>query len=452
MGFVNNILNGVQDILESNIKAASPIIMNKGATTDVVAGDVNIIDITMSSQDGQRKYSLMEQCKVVEIYESIHSPFIACELFIKDSTRLLQDFPIICEELITISFETPNNPGNPTKYMFQVNEVMNKVIDENQKTMSYTLQCLSPELLPNAIQFVDKDYEDTISDIVKNIMNEKIKTKKKLTVEKTIGVDKYPLFKLEPFKAIHSLLPLSVSDRYKSHAYVFFENRDGYYFTTYEKLIETGRKQQSKGLSDKVFYYDMARKERIEDVNIRNIIAYNQITSSDAISKAREGAYSGTATTVDMQTLDQRKANYTANIGLDNFQKLDDNGAAQNTTGNLRAVGKSKTPTAFNLLPIFSKKSKNPLIEAYASRQAFIQYITQNITQIHIYGDSEITVGDVIKCRFPSASGADDDKGLSRLDSGNYLVTHLRHIIINGDRPNHTMALQIVKNDLAETA
>ena len=151
MGFVNNILNGVQDILESNIKAASPIIVNKGATNDIVAGDINIIDITMSSQDGQRTYSLIEQCKTINIYESIHSPAIFCELFIRDSTRLLQDFPIICEELVTISFETPNNPGNPTKYIFQVNEVMNKVIDENQKTMTYTLQCISPELMVNAL-------------------------------------------------------------------------------------------------------------------------------------------------------------------------------------------------------------------------------------------------------------------------------------------------------------
>ena len=452
MGFVNNILNGVQDILESNIKAASPIIVNKGATNDIVAGDINIIDITMSSQDGQRTYSLIEQCKTINIYESIHSPAIFCELFIRDSTRLLQDFPIICEELVTISFETPNNPGNPTKYIFQVNEVMNKVIDENQKTMTYTLQCISPELMVNAVNFVDKDFDDTISNIVKNIMEEKIKTKKKLTVDKTIGVDKYPIFKLEPFKAIHSLLPLSVSDRYKSHAYVFFENKDGFYFTTYEKLIEAGRKQQATGLSDKIFFYDMVRKEKVEDVNIRNIIAYNQVTSSSAISKVRDGAYSGTATTIDMQTAGQRKANYTANIGLDNFQKLDDGGAAQNTTGNLRTFGKSKVPTAFNLLPIFSSKSKNPLTEAFASRQAFLQYITQNITQIHIYGDSEITVGDVIKCRFPSASGSDDDTGLSRLDSGNYLVTHVRHIIINGDRPHHTMALQLVKNDLSETA
>lgn len=452
MGFVNNILNGVEDILRSNINAASPIIVNKGATNDIIAGDINIIDITMSSEDGNRKYSLIEACKMINIFESIHSPAIFCEMFIRDSEQLLQNFPIIGEELVTISFETPTNPGDPTKYIFHVNEVKDKVIDENQKTMTYTLQLISPELLVNSTKFVDKDFNDTISNIVKNIMEESIKSKKKVEVDKTIGVDKYPIFNLEPFKAIHSLLPLSLSDRYKSHAYVFFENRHGYQFTTYEKLIEKGKKQLSAGMSDKEFFYDAVRKERIEDVNIRNVLAYNQVSSTDTISKRRQGAYSGTATTIDMQTLGQRQSTYTANIGLDNFQKLDDNGAAQNTTNNIRAGGKTKRPTAFNLLPIFSSRSKTPLTEAFASRQAFLQYLTQNITQIHIYGDSEITVGDVIKCRFPSASSYDDATGVSRLDSGNYLVTHLRHIIINGDRPQHTMALELVKNDLSETA
>lgn len=452
MGFVRNVTQGIQDILGSSIAASSPIIVNKGPDGDIIAGDINIIDITMSSIDGNRKYNLIKQCISMDIYESIHAPAIFCELNINDSARVYQEFPIIGEELISISFETPSNPGTPTTYIFHVNEVKNKIINENQKTMSYTLQCVSPEIMTNAIEFVDKDFDDTVSNIVKNIMEERIKTKKKVEVDKTIGVDKYHIFNLEPFRAIHSLIPMALSDRYLSHSYVFFENRNGYQFTTYEKLIEQGKKQLSKGLSDKQFFYDAVRKERIEDVNIRNIIAYNQLSATDTISKLRGGGYIGTATSINFQTAGQRQSVYTGNIGLDNFQTLDENGAAQNSTGNIRAGSKTKRPTAYNLLPIFSSRSKTPLTEAFASRQAYIQYLTQNITQIHIYGDSEITVGDVINCKFPSAGSFDDDTGVSRLDSGNYLVTHVRHMIINGDRPQHTMSLEIVKNDLSETA
>ena len=452
MSFIGNIFQSVNSILQGSIEASSPIIVNKGPSTDVVAGDIKIIDITLSSEDQQRKETLIGVCTSLDIFESIHTPGIFCELNIGDSRELYQKFPIIGEELVTISFETPSNPGNPTSYVFYVNEVKNKVINENQKTMSYTLQCISPELLTNASNFVDKDFNDTISNIVKNIMEETIKSKKKVEVEKTIGVDKYPIYNLKPFSAIHSLLNQSISDRYLSHAYVFFENRHGYQFTTYERLIEQGRKQLSAGLSDKEFFYDAVRKERIEDVNIRNIIAYNQVSSTDTISRRSGGAYVGTATTIDMQSAGQLQAVYTGNIGADKFQKMDDNGAAQSSTANIRNGGRTRRPTAFNILPIFSDRSKTPFAEAFASRQAFLQGLTQNITQIHIYGDSELTVGDMIKCTFPSASSFDDQTGISRLDSGNYLITKLRHIILMGDRPQHTISLELVKNNLSETA
>jgi hypothetical protein len=450
MSFFNDVFNGVENILRNNINAAQPIIVNKGADTDIIAGDITIIDITLSSKDNQRKETLIGVCTGIDIYESIHCPGIFCELAISDSRRLLQEFPIILEEIVTISFETPKNPGNPTRYVFHVNEVKNKVINENQKTMSYTLQCVSAELVTNSNRLVDKDFNDNISDIVKNIMEEYIKTDKKIEIDKTIGIDLYPIFKQKPFKAIHSLLEYSISDRYLSHAYVFFENRNGYHFTTYEKLIERGRKQLESGLSDKEFFYDAVRKERIEDVNVRNILAYNQVGQSTAISKRSGGGFSGTATSTNMQTAGQRQAVFVAN--LEKFQKMDDSAAFPNSTNEVRVAGKVKTPTAFNFLPIFSSRSKTPLVEAFASRQAFIQFLTSNITQIHIYGDSELTVGDMIKCTFPSASSFDDQTGVSRLDSGNYLITRLRHIILLGDRPQHTISLEIVKNNLSETA
>jgi hypothetical protein len=452
MGFINDVFNDVQRILSDSITASQPIIVNKGADVDVVAGDINIIDITLTSKDHQRKETLIGVCTGIDIFESIHTPGIFCELNISDSREIYQKFPIICEELITISFETPNNPGNPTRYVFHVNEVKNRVVNENQKTVSYTLQCVSPELVINSQQFVDKDFHDNISGIVQNIMDENIRTSKKVYIDKTIGIDTYPIFNLYPFKSIHSLLEYSISDRHQSHAFVFFENKNGYHFTTYEKLIEKGRNQLSSGLTDKQFFYDSVRKERIEDVNIRNIIAYNQIGQSTAISNRKGGAYSGTAKSIDMQTGSQKEAVFGSNIGNDKFQKMDDNGASPNSTTETRVAGKTKRPTAFNLLPIFSSRSKTPLVEAFSTRQAFIQTLTSNITQIHIYGDSDLTVGDMIKCTLPSSSSFDDQTGVSRLDSGNYLITRLRHIILLGDRPQHTISLEIVKNDLSESA
>jgi hypothetical protein len=129
------------------IVPSAPIVVNKGNNVDVIPGDINIIDITLSSEDGQRKETLIGVCTAIDIFESINAPGIFCELVINDSRRIYQDFPILREEFITISFETPDNDGDPTSYVFRLNEVKNIVINENQRTMSYTLQGISPEFL-----------------------------------------------------------------------------------------------------------------------------------------------------------------------------------------------------------------------------------------------------------------------------------------------------------------
>jgi hypothetical protein len=73
------------------------------------------------------------------------------------------------------------------------------------------------------------------------------------------------------------------------------------------------------------------------------------------------------------------------------------------------------------------------------------------IAHLTIYGDSTITVGDVITCRIPEMNGltnkeyAADDPMIS----GNYLVCKVRHILTFGDNPKYYQALEIVKDGVA---
>ena len=85
------------------------------------------------------------------------------------------------------------------------------------------------------------------------------------------------------------------------------------------------------------------------------------------------------------------------------------------------------------------------IAEVLVKRTAFLRRLQQIEAQIFIYGDTDLAVGDVIQCSFPSSSDAKDDKGQTRLDSGNYLVTHLRHLILNTDRPQHVIACNLMK-------
>ena len=66
--------------------------------------------------------------------------------------------------------------------------------------------------------------------------------------------------------------------------------------------------------------------------------------------------------------------------------------------------------------------------------------------QILIYGDTELTVGNVIKCTIANPTSFDSNKDKSAQKSGLYLVTALRHMILVTDRPQHLISMELRRN------
>lgn len=419
-------------------------------TNEVNPGDVNVIDIVLMSEDGQRAYSLINQAVTIDIFESIMSPVIWAEIQITDSQGLLQNFPIIGEEYVKIVFGTPNSPSTAT-YLLRVNSVNNKQVTQNNRKITYTLQCCSAELMKNVKQFITIKKTDTIQDIVLSIFDEYIKTDKPVFVDTTTGIEEVVISKLTPFQAIDMLRQRAVSNRYQSSSFCFYESRFGYHFTTIERYLEDGRKIVEQGETDKVFFYDTNRNEGFENVTFRNIIAYNQISFADSISKVQDGGLTNQVQQFDMITGDVRKVTYTDNLGSDVFRQSSQTSSAGHSTGFLQKHGQSSTVA--RLVTTRSDRSSSDLADKLSKSQAFAQKLAQNITQIQIYGDAEIAIGDVINVKLPSGVDVTNGKSsTSKLDSGTYTVTKIRQMITLGDRPQYSQALELIKHDLQEVA
>lgn len=411
-------------------------------------GDVELVDIILMSEDQQRTYSLISQAVTLDVFESIMSPIMWCELTISDSQGLLQNFPIIGEEYIKIVFKTPGTLAEPAQYLFRVNSVNNKQVNQNNKKITYTIQCCSAELMTNVKTSVTLRDSDTVQNFVTKILEDYIKTEKPVHIEPTSGIEEVLLTNMEPFATIDFLRQRAVSTRFESSAFSFFENRKGFWFATIENLIELGTEAIQSGNYDKIFFYDTARKDSYENVTMRNILAYNQMQFGDAIVQVQEGGLNNQVQNFDLITGDIQRVTYTDNIGADSFTPTSDTSAGTHTTSFTRQHGKQTTVT--KLITTRSDRAPTNLSEKLTKTQAYAQKIAQNITQIHIYGDSSIQIGDIIDCRFPSGVDATSDGGVSRLDSGSYLVAKVRHMILNGDRPQYTQALELIKTDLQE--
>ena len=446
MSLITDIFSGIENAL-LGIGSSTIAAVTKGPTGDTRAGDITISAITLISEDQQRQYDLLSQCKSFEIFESISSPAIFAELSIADSIGLYQSFPIIGEEYVSISFKTPGSQTN-AKYLLRVNKIMNKQVNAINKMVTYTLQLVSAEVIRNAVQVVNRPYNDSINNIVNTILTLDLQTSKPISIDPTIGIEQGLLTNTKPFKAIDFLRRRAVSSKYKSSAFVFYESRDGYVFSTVEHLINKGKQAVNSGATDKTFFFDTARHENISTVDIRNIVAYNQTSFGDTITKAVDGGIYNQVSSFDMITGSMKKNTF-LNDGTTAFQGLDQTSSPVNTAGFISKHG--RTTSVMKLIPINSALATTTRVDRTGALMAFAHQITQNIVNVFVYGDSELRVGDVIGCTFPAATGA-DNTGSARLESGNYLVSKVRHMVVNSDRPQHMIAMELMKGDFAQPA
>lgn len=466
--FFKDILNEVQSILESKIESEDDINPGKAVGDDFQPSDVNIENITMISTDEQRRYSLMSQVTRIDIYESIYSPVIYAELQIQDSIGLDQSFPIKGEEYIILSFASPGS--DPITYKF-INRgpPVNKKIGNNLKDSVYTLKLVSADVLFNQMvsslnnkgEFVPKYVKDNVTGIVKDILKDDLKVSLPVKVINTKGVFKekiiygladaaVPPNTLTPFRYVDYFRKiLAASPQYESQAFNFFLNKDGYFFTTKEKLMEEGSKALERGQSDKRFYFDAVRNENNENLKMRNILAFNYVNNAtDTIDYINNSGLAGAASTLDTLTFGVKTVTYTDSEGADKFVKTDKNAGNQFTSDFVRKFGRTVTNT--RLVANRADLPDRMLAEKLVKSQAFAAKTSLLELQIEVYGDTELTVGDVIECTLPSAVSAEEAPDQMRLLSGNYLVASLRHMIINTDRPQHVISMALEKNGLVE--
>jgi hypothetical protein len=445
-GFFKNlsreILSGVEANLWARIDPAENISSPK-VGDGFQPGDVNILNISIISSDGNRAWNLIPYVTEIHIYENIVYPSMFCELTIADSIGLYERFPLTTDEFITISVQTPNNE-TPSEYRFAINRIGEKEIHQNNQMVSYTLQLVSPELKRSAASPITKTFTGTISELIENILKEDIGTEKRLIIEPSTGIINKTIGPRLPFPMIHEHYLDADNRRDNNGVYVFFENKHGFNLVTYEKLLKDGRRALSMGSSTKQFIFTPDRNADLSAVKFRNILAYNQSRFCDAIGLVSTGGLHTSATPYDFSRGAGEGAQYVETQDGDSAPTSDEFGTRLIGTDFIRQYERNSIN---NMLIAVNNEVRpnNKIAEVMVKRNAFLQKLQQIEAQIFIYGDTNLAVGDVIECSFPSSADTEDDSGQSRLDSGNYLITHLRHIISNTDRPQHVIACNLMK-------
>lgn len=448
MSWISEIGRGVVDGLRarSSLNDPNPAAVNqaKVAASDVTNGDVNIIDI--KAYKGETFFDLMSQVTEIHIYESLVSPVVYGHLEIADAINLQDGFILNEETYVKISFQTPGATLPPVDYLFRVNRVYNKRDVPSLAMKTYGVQLVSAEAIAAKGQRLDGvTLNDTAGNIIKKIVKDHVKGSpeiSKLVASKikkdlkedidegktVIGGNKLQVKTLDmnrkPFEVIHQMAMLNDASPEGHVLYTFYENRNGYNFKPIEGLIKRGKKILSQDKSDAIFYYDHLRNEKQDAVKYRNILAYNIYNTGDNMT---------VGVNTQAKIYNQETGEFTRTVNPDQIDSV---------TAELTSAQAIKAFDMERREVITSTEYKH-LSETMVKRRRLLLRIAQAEAQIMIYGDTNLAVGDVIECNFPKSMG--DASNEKSKDSGMYIITHLRHMILNTDRPQHAISCNLMR-------
>lgn len=308
-------------------------------------------------------------------------------------------------------------------------------IKSNTQKEIVTLTIGSKEYLENQRldRRVNLTYEGKISDIVKNILQNHLKTTKSLDIEPTLNkmkvtgrIDEHAI----PFNMILFLCSKAVpeikSALGKTSGYFFFETSEGYKFKSIDKLL--GQKPKKT-----LIVPDTPELPRGYDSKILNYEFFGGISYIDHMTKGTYNSallvYDPVKQTFRGNTINSKQQESAATLAASTFAKIPDD---LNAPSFFTVVGEDKgyNPPGSTIDEQASKsKEVNFDVEKIynSSRMRYNQLFAIQV-QITIYGDLSLHAGDVIECYFPEVSYTKTQL-TSFKKSGKYLIADLCHYV-----------------------
>ena len=415
----------------------------------------------IESSDGSRNVDISRGVIAFTYFENIFSPSITARAIVVNTGNTIKGedgrmqtifngLPIRGGErlLIKIAGNSNINKGldfsdRPSRY-FHVGSVTNVLIDEGSET--FTLNLVSRETITNETVRVGKKFPSSqkISDSVKNILKDYIKTDKKIEVDPTQNPYGFIGNMKKPFSIITWLASKSVpgkgSSKDSSAGFLFYETKEGFNFRSIDNLID-----------EKPFRKNYVFTPGVVNTEDRNrdfkILRYAINRNQDLIAKLERGAFSSQRYYINpvsfkpsisvFKSSDYLKKSGMSKLGSKQIDlpRVDDK--SDKTLGELPTrifvsmldigtVEEEATEEGWNTP---SKRNADPEKINAQSMMRYNQLFTQ-VLEITIPLNSSLSAGNLIRCEFPQTSDT-KRKEPDPETSGLYMIKELAHYFDN---------------------
>jgi hypothetical protein len=405
------------------------------------AGDVSINKVQVITPKGFFQ-DITAQVLTVQFYEDIFSPFITGSIIVKESLDLINLFPFVGEEYLELDITTPALKDSAIKGKYYIYKLTDREL-LGDRAVIYQLHFISVEAVADLNKKVSRVFGNKVSELVTPFIKDNIiglESKKNVQIEPTLSNVKYISNYWSPIKNIMYLCEQAVNMN-KTPNYVFFENRDGFYFISLETLYQNTMYQE--------FTYDKYTRDKLPGGgDIRNVNEdYKRISDIsipigyDYMDRIRSGMLSSKQISYDVTKKTYSVKNYNM------FQRFDQQKHLNKYPINSdKAIFRSNStlinfPKDFGNFNGFGDVTN---AKTFQERSSLMKMAEANKLNITVPGRTDYTVGQkvgVVLNKIEPLSKNDRDT-TDKMFSGYYIIAAINHHI---DKAKHECHMELIK-------
>jgi hypothetical protein len=387
---------------------------------------ISSIGITCELESLSGKIFEMEDMfSEIEIVEEVTNFTTAGSIAFTDTLSLKEFLPILGGERLRIKFQTDDKFDWYEKEFIITK--LGREVPHQGRNKTIQLYFTSEEMLTNQLERFSKSYRNkTVSDILTDVFNTQLKSKKTLTTEGTSNSLNFIIPYWTPFETIRFLMKKGISSSTKDSGYLFFEDKNGFNFKSISGIFN------QKSEKD-IIMHRMKNEQGNSLSGFVGLVKYSTVLKTiDLIEDVRRGVTGGSAFTFDYAT----KSFMMREMEWEKFS--DKTGVAMGKSSvykdgfvNKGAVMEEFTgyinDRVFN--DIDFPNSINDQTKVHLRNKNLYHGLNSNALVIGKSGDSELTCGALVKVEHMSGIEKEPNEKMY----GNYLVKSLKHKITQGD-------------------
>lgn len=376
----------------------------------------------------------------INIYESIFNNFISGDILINDGVNLLNNFPIICQEKIVISFSNPSLKQQELIFnVINISDIKNSI--NNDKVQNYVLHFTTKEVIKNRLVNISRRLKGKTDDVLYDLLTQdwSLGYKGNFKIEKSDSFTDFVVPRWSPLETINYIVNRSIPENRKFPTYLFYQDFDNYNIISYDSLLEADVKE--------TFYYAPANIPSNYDIDekSKNINQYMVSGYLDLLKILDSRLTFNQYLEVDLTSKKMINNQYKYDETFNDISTLYDNSLLpKKNLDNFDYMSSHKLDTLYNLNLNSDMKKFN---KWYLYRQSWLSSLQNIKIKIETTENTSRRLGDLIEFNIPSREESKNKMKYSDYISGKFIISKIRHTI--GNDLKGVATLEIIKDSFS---